>query len=92
MCIVLAVLCMFLSEAQKKFRFGVSWPSRPGMGLGDGRKKGVLECGQNAPRRGWNSKPFLGCLPPLTTGESGKGEVCAPSSPLQARTVPHASV
>ena len=39
MCIVLAGLCMFLSEAQKKFRFGVSWPSRPGMGLGDGEKE-----------------------------------------------------
>ena len=31
---------MFLSEAQKKFRFGVSWPSRPGMGgLGDRRER-----------------------------------------------------
>ena len=41
-----------LRRDTKKLCFGVSWPSRPGMGLGDGtwRKKGVLECGQNAPR------------------------------------------
>ena len=53
-----AVLCMFLSASQKKLCFGVSWPSRPGMGLGDGtwRKKGVLECGQNA--AGGTPNPF----------------------------------
>ena len=85
MCFVLpgrAVLCIFLSEEESRTkssalasagRRGLRWDRE----TEGGKERGF---GMWSECTSWNSKPFLGCQAPLTTGESGQEGRCAPSS------------
>ena len=76
-----AVLCIFLSEERHKKALlwrQLAVEAWDGIGRRDAEKERGF--GMWSECTSWNSKPFLGCLAPLTTGESGKEGRCAPSS------------